>query len=301
MTLPANEREGEPGDGKRIDLLAPAKINLFLYVTGRRPDGYHELYSLMCGISLYDHLRIVPGGTRHTITCGHDAVPLDDTNLALRAAVVFNEALAQTAAVPPQFVSIHLDKQIPVGAGLGGGSSDAAAVLKGLNQFYQQPFSNVQLHKMALSLGADVPFFIEARPAIARGIGELLTPYPGLPPLWVVLIYPGFGISTARVFKNLNFGLTKSEKELRYFPFKNGKLSASHHLHNDLEQGVGTHFPVIERNKKELLNQGAVASLMTGSGSVVFGLFMDERTARKAQNALSQQTGTSVMVAQLLV
>ncbi len=299
MSAPTNQGDSAPRE--KIELLAPAKINLFLYVTGRRPDGYHELYSLMCGISLYDRMTVHMGGARNAIFCDATEVPSDESNLALKAALVFNGALAETGRTVPQNLSIHLEKNIPSGAGLGGGSSDAAAVLKGLNRHYNRPFSHGQLHKMALSLGADVPFFIEAKPAVACGIGEQLTPYEGLPPLWVVLIYPGFGISTARVFKNLNFTLTKSEKELRYFPFKNGNLSAFQHLHNDLEQGVGAHFPVIEKNKKDLLNQGAIASLMTGSGSVVFGLFVDEINARNAMCALNRQTGTKVMVAQLLI
>lgn len=284
-----------------IALSAPAKINLFLYVTGRRPDGYHELCSLMCCVGLYDQMTLTLGSSRNEIVCDQPDVPSNAANLALKAVLTYNEALARHASFAPLKVAIELNKQIPTGAGLGGGSSDAAAVLKGLNRHYHEPFDQKQLMQMALSLGADVPFFIEGRPAIARGIGEQLAYFEGLSPLWVLLIYPGFGLSTARVFKNVTLALTKSEKELRYFPFKNGKFSVAHHLHNDLEHAVGAYFPEVQRYKKALLSQGAMGALMTGSGSVVFGLFGNEHQAQKAKHNLEQQPGTRIMIAQLLV
>jgi 4-diphosphocytidyl-2-C-methyl-D-erythritol kinase len=156
---------------------------------------------------------------------------------------------------------------------------------------------------MAVRLGADVPFFIDARPATAQGIGERLTPYEGLPPLWAVLIYPGFGLSTAQVYNGFNLALTKSKKKLRNLPFKNGFFSATHHLHNDLEAGVGDHFAVIEKVKRALLDKGAIGSLMTGSGSVVYGLFADEIGANRAKAAmdLDDMPGQRGFVARLLV
>lgn len=284
-----------------ITLWAPAKINLFLYVTGRRADGYHELCSLMCCVGLYDWMTLTLGTSCNEIMCDQPGVPSDATNLALKAVLTYNDALALCTTITPSNVAIELHKQIPTGAGLGGGSSDAAAVLKGLNGYYRKPFDQKKLMQMALTLGADVPFFIEGRPAIARGIGEQLTPYVGLPPFWVLMIYPGFGLSTAQVFKNFTLALTKSEKELRYFPFKNGKFSATHHLHNDLESAVGASFPEVQRCKQALLNQGAIGALMTGSGSVVFGLFSGEHQARKAMHNLEQQPGMRMLIAQLLV
>ncbi len=286
-----------------IELLAPAKINLCLHVLGRRPDGYHELYSLMCPVALYDRLRLTPGGDVDRIACDASLVPADDTNLALKAARLFKAALSAEGHRCVEGVHIHLEKIIPAGAGLGGGSSDAAAVLKGLNAHHGHPFDRERLCSLALRLGADVPFFIDARPAIARGIGEQLTPFEGLPPLWAVLVYPGFGLSTAQVFKGLNLGLTKSKKKLRYLPFKNGNFSATHHLHNDLEAGVGDHFPVIEKVKRALLEQGAIGSIMTGSGSVIYGLFADElgATRAKAVMDLGLMPGQRNFVARLLV
>jgi 4-diphosphocytidyl-2-C-methyl-D-erythritol kinase len=160
-------------------------------------------------------------------------------------------------------------------------------VLNHLNRYYHNPMSEGKLHALALSLGADVPFFIHGRPAIATGVGERLELFSGLPPWGVVVVYPGFGLSTAEVFKNLNLALTKCEKRLRYFPFKYGKFDIVRHLCNDLESVAVHRFPIIETIKKELLNQGAMGSLMTGSGSAVFGLFSDLQSARRAGDAIA--------------
>ena len=283
-----------------IEISAPAKINLFLQVVGRRDDGYHELRTLMCCVGIYDTLVLRLPGQRNEIICSHPDVPSNKTNLALKAALRFNHALAAERQISPDPVSIHLTKTIPAGAGLGGGSSDAAAVLKVLNKRYGRPFSRLRLQALALELGADVPFFIDQVPALATGIGEKLTPYHGLAPMGVVLIYPGFAIATAEVFKNLNLGLTKCEKQLRYFPFNNGKFCALHHLCNDLEPEVTARFPVIQELKKALLDHGALGALMTGSGSAVFGLFADPQAAQDVRHALACRDEWQVFVTELL-
>jgi 4-diphosphocytidyl-2-C-methyl-D-erythritol kinase len=269
-------------------------------VIGRRPDGYHELRSLMCCIDLYDRLSLQFGISHNEIACMHPDVPEDETNLAIKAVVLFNQALRTETLHRPVNVSVVLTKGIPVGAGLGGGSSDAAAVLKGLNQHHGFPFGDVRMQALALELGADVPFFIQGRPALAAGIGEQLTPCTGLVAMDVVVVYPGFGFSTARIFNNLNLALTKSKKKLRYFPFNKGTFSATHHLRNDLEAGVGDQFPVIEHIKLALLDQGALGSLMTGSGSAVFGLFADRVGALKAKAALDRHGDWQVFATRLL-
>ena len=255
----------------------------------------------MCCIGLYDTLSLDMGAARNEITCDHPDVPADETNLALGAALLFNRALAEATAIAPLNVSIHLTKRIPAGAGLGGGSSDAAAVLNHLNRYYKQPFSNTTLRTLALELGADVPFFINARPALATGVGERLEPYAALPPWAVVVVYPSFSISTGEVFKNLNLRLTKCEKHLRYFPFKYGKFDMARHLCNDLETVAIRQFPVIRKIKNELLNQGAMGALMTGSGSAVFGLFADVRTGCKAAGAMVKDDDWQVFTTELLV
>ena len=149
-----------------MNLKSPAKINLFLAVTGKRPDGYHNLSTLMCCIGLYDSILLSFGKKQTTVRCDHPNVPEDHTNLAHRAAKLFLD----TAKIHEE-IHIVIDKKIPVGAGLGGGSSNAAAVLKGLNTFYDSPLSDNTLIKLAKSLGADVPFFIFGKPAHAAGIG----------------------------------------------------------------------------------------------------------------------------------
>lgn len=284
-----------------LELIAPAKINLFLQVLGKRADGYHDLRSLMCCVGLHDTLTLRMDAACNAITCSDPGLPCDEKNLALKAALRFQRHLAAETPLEPRHLSIHLTKRIPVGAGLGGGSSDAAAVLQALNQYYNTPLDRDQLMAMALSLGADVPFFIDGKPAIAQGVGERLAPYGQLSPLSVVIVYPGFGISTAQVFKNLNLGLTKCEKQLRYFPFKYGKFDTARHLCNDLETVALQQFPVIGNIKEELLKQGASGALMTGSGSAVFGLFASIEAARQAGSALANNPEWRVFVTGLRI
>jgi 4-diphosphocytidyl-2-C-methyl-D-erythritol kinase len=293
-----HHRSGAPA--RSFEVLAPAKINLCLYVLGRRSDGYHELCTLISCVSLYDHLVLTPD-VPQKLTCSNPDLPCDDTNLAFKALLDFNRALNSDKGVKPCSMSIHLTKHIPIAAGMGGGSSDAAAVLKGLNRWYGEPFEHERLHALALALGADVPFFIDQTPAVAEGIGERLTPYSGLQDWWVVLVYPGFGLSTAQVFGNLNLALTKTKKKRRYSAFKKENFSAARHLHNDLEAGVGERYPVIQTIKRELAELGALGSLMTGSGSVVYGLFSDAAGARKAQAEMGGTSGRQIFVAQMLV
>ena len=190
-----------------MKLLSPAKINLFLHITGRRPDGYHELVSLMSCIGLHDQVSLTFNTGKTSVTCRHPDVPNDEGNIAYRAAACFFKALGKADGV-----EIFIDKHIPVAAGLGGGSSNAASVLLGLNDYYENPFSRDDLKRMGLSLGADVPFFICRKPALASGIGEKLAPYPWLKPYHILLIFQGIGISTAQVYKNLNLALTNREK-----------------------------------------------------------------------------------------
>jgi 4-diphosphocytidyl-2-C-methyl-D-erythritol kinase len=283
-----------------MELLAPAKINLYLRVVGRRADGYHDLYSLMCGVALFDRIVLSFDAPKDTIVCSDAILPTDETNLALRAAQLFNRELVRSTDLHPTPVAIRLIKTIPVGAGLGGGSSDAAAVLKGMNAHYGDPFDTRQLAVMALRLGADVPFFILGRPAIAQGIGERLTPFSGVKAMSVVLVYPGYAISTAWVFRNYTLRLTKDEKKIRNFAFGNELFDAARHLRNDLESVVCAHYPEVGAIKCALMDHGAAGALMSGSGSAVFGLFTDRHTACKAGQAFTRQAGRQVFVTELL-
>ena len=269
-----------------LEVPAPAKINLTLFITGRRPDGYHLLSSLMQKVDLCDRviLRRQPGTT--TLACSGADLPEDENNIALRAALAFRDGLP--AAARDGFgVHIRLEKRIPVAAGLGGGSSDAAAVLSGLSRMFPSWYSTGQLARIGLSLGADVPFFLADHGCcLATGIGEQLMPAAGLDDQLVLLVNPGFPVSTRWVYEN--FSLTSGAKK-RNLPNSHSSCASDgpeslplriHDLHNDLEQVTAGKFREIDTIKGELLDRGAMAALMSGSGPTVFGIFSgDQRSA----------------------
>lgn len=284
-----------PGDERSMTVLSPAKINLFLRVTGQRPDGYHELYTLMCSIGLCDEVRLIFGTGALSVACDHPGVAEDETNLAYRAAALFLRTFGAAEAF-----QIAITKRIPVAAGLGGGSSNAAAVLMALNRRYGSPFSREQLMALGLSLGADVPFFIFQRPALAEGIGENMSAFEGLAPLPVVLIYPGFGVSTAEVFKNFKMGLTNSSKKFNKNLFKIQKFNVDCHLCNDLETVTAGRYPAIGAAKAALLRHGARGALMSGSGPTVFGLFDTAAKARQAQVMIAAKNAWQVILTNLV-
>ena len=279
-----------------MKILSPAKINLFLHVTGKRPDGYHDLVSLMCCVALYDTISLKLGTGKISVACSDANVPEDETNLAYRAALLFFKTLERNEGV-----EISIEKQIPVAAGLGGGSSNAAAVFLGLNQHFGSPFSRDQLISMGLSIGADIPFFIFNKPAIASGIGDKLQTYKGLLKFKTLLIYPGFGISTEEVYKNLNLRLTKCKKKLRQFLLNNHAFDVGYHLCNDLESAVESKYPEIFAAKEALLSHGADGALMSGSGSAVFGLFSDDNKALSAKTAIAQEKNWRLFLVDMIV
>ncbi len=258
---------------------SPAKINLFLAVTGRRPDGCHELASLMCPLTLEDevHIRVGAGEGPVTVACDHPDVPEDASNLAHRAARLFLGAAGLAAGI-----EIMIRKRIPVAAGLGGGSSNAAAVLSALNSRFGHPLSSSHLADLALAIGADVPFFLFNRPALATGIGEILRPFGPLRAYHVVLLCPSYGVSTAAVYKNLNLALTKCKKIHKTYPLEGQVFNTARHLCNDLEDVAASMHPDILVAKSTLLDHGASGALMSGSGPTVFGLFTEAERAREA-------------------
>jgi 4-diphosphocytidyl-2-C-methyl-D-erythritol kinase len=277
-------------------IFSPAKINLFLQVTSKRSDGYHNLLSLMCRISLYDKITLRFGGAKTKISCTDPQVPENEKNIAYLAANLFLRKLNKNDGV-----KIDIEKNIPVAAGLGGGSSNAASVLMALNRYYGYPLSENFLIKMGSSLGADVPFFIFQKPALASGIGDKLEDFAALEPYHIVLIYPGFKVSTAEVYQNLNLGLTKCKKEITYALLKKSGFQAQLHLCNDLESVTISRFPEIADVKQLLMEQGAEGALMSGSGPSVFGLFTDYDAARKAKAALSRHTRWRLFLVDLLI
>ncbi len=275
-----------------------AKVNLYLDIVGKRADGYHELVTLMCPIELCDTLRLSFNTNQITVSCNHPDVPEGTENIAYKAAVRFLE----TAGRPGDGVKIDIKKIIPIGAGLGGGSSNAAAVLSGLNAHFGSPLSASVLMDIGKTIGADVPFFIYGKPAVATGIGEIITPLPHLRPSFVVLVYPRHILSTRAVFKNFNLTLTKKEKIHTKNIFKLDWNTNIHGLlFNALESSAFTLSPMIREIKETLLDSGADGALMSGSGSSVYGIYDNPETAEKAYNLLSRQRRWQVFNTRLRV
>ena len=283
-----------------MKIRAPAKINLGLRVVGKRADGYHLIDTIMVPVSLYDEIdlrkiRAASGNDLIKISCDHPDVPAGKENISYRAA-----QLIMKKSRGAQAISIHIKKNSPVGAGLGGGSSDAAATLVGLNRLLKLRLSVAVLKKMALSLGADVPFFIQAQPARAQGIGERLRPLRRLSRFWAVIIYPGFPISTAWVYGNLGRKLTKPIVNTSIAPSLKGLDGFACQLENDLEGVTLKRYPEIAVIKQKLLQEGALRVLMSGSGSSVFGVFISKQAAVGAFRRLRQEEGAQAFLVHAL-
>ncbi|MHB8091453.1 MAG: 4-(cytidine 5'-diphospho)-2-C-methyl-D-erythritol kinase [Syntrophales bacterium] len=264
---------------------APAKINLCLRVVRKRSDGYHDIISLMQLISLYDELTFVQRASGIMVKCPGSILPEDENNLVYRAAAGFYDR----SGLKPG-IEITLQKHIPVGAGLGGGSSDAATTLVTLNELHNLPLSTEELLRLGESLGADVPFFIFGKNAWAAGKGERLTEAPSLPLIWFVLINPGFPVSTKEVYQSLNLGLTKKIIKYSIPCFSSAKEVASG-LVNDLERVTFTLHPALAEIKAFLLKNGALGAAMTGSGPTMFGVFTDEESAQRVKRISAAQNG----------
>jgi 4-diphosphocytidyl-2-C-methyl-D-erythritol kinase len=264
---------------------APAKINLYLRVVRKRSDGYHDIISLMQLISLYDELTFVQRASGIMVKCPGSILPEDENNLVYRAAAGFYDR----SGLKPG-IEITLQKHIPVGAGLGGGSSDAATTLVTLNELHNSPLSTEELLRLGESLGADIPFFIFGKTAWASGKGEMLTEAPSLPLFWIVLINPGFPVSTKEVYQGLNLGLTKKIIKYSIPRFSSVKEAASG-LVNDLERVTLTLHPALAEIKAFLLKNGALGAAMTGSGPTMFGVFTDEASAQRVRRISVAQDG----------
>jgi len=274
-----------------LTLQAPAKINLYLAVTGKRPDGYHTLHSLFCPVGLADTVSLKPTGDKIRVSCNHPLVPTDRTNLAYVAAQAFLDRTRINSGL-----HIHIHKRIPVAGGLGGGSSNAAAVLKGLNRFYQSPLSGRQLHTLATTIGADVPFFLDCAAAWATGVGDQLTPAKDISSLPVILVNPGVPLATAQIFEKLNLRLTKCTQKHKNLSFKKLLSNQGHALCNDLEPVAVKQCPAIADIKIRLLRLGAAGAMMSGSGPTIFGLFYKKVTARRAFDQLVASTAGTLFL-----
>ncbi|MFQ5441469.1 MAG: 4-(cytidine 5'-diphospho)-2-C-methyl-D-erythritol kinase [Thermodesulfobacteriota bacterium] len=274
---------------------SPAKINLLLKVLRKRDDGYHDIFSVMQPVTLYDRISIDAGvGEGITLECRAAGVPTDSSNLASRAAALFLER-----AGLKKRITIVIDKHIPVGAGLGGGSSNAATVLMLMNRLFRAGLDAEELKDMAGRIGSDVPFFILKGPAVARGRGEVLKPV-NLPPFHYILINPGFKVSTRWVYENLDLTKRSENNILTYSGELSGDPSTiKDHLVNDLEKVTCGRFPEILTLKRALIESGALAALMSGSGPTVFGIFLNEGASGRAFNVLRERfrnSGCSVFL-----
>ena len=266
-----------------ITKAAPAKINLYLRVLRKREDGYHDILSLMQRISLCDEMTFTPGPNRIVIHCPDSPLPEDESNIVYRAAAAFYSRIATQPDI-----EITIRKRIPIAAGLGGGSSNAATTLMTLNEISGCPLTRKELLGIGAKLGADVPFFIFGNTAWASGIGDCLIEAAPLPPLWFVLINPGFAVSTKFVYQGLNLGLTNERINYSIPRFYTGG-DVIRSLTNDLEKVTLKLHPVLGQIKSLLLASGAGGALMSGSGPTVFGVFTDEESALQAEHRLQKE------------
>lgn len=270
---------------------AYAKLNLSLDVTGRRADGYHEMVTVMQTVTLCDRVTLVrTGDGLISASSNLRFIPTDGRNLAVRAAQRYLEAAGETG----QGLSIRLEKAIPVGAGMGGGSSDAAAVLRGLNVLFGGRLDEHTLWELAASVGSDVAFCLRGGTVLGRGRGELLEPLPPMPDCYLVLCKPGFSISTPELFRKLDAA------PLRRHPDTAGLLRAlergdlrelCHRLYNVFEDVDDRRMRPVGEIKSRLLDHGALGALMTGTGSAVFGIFEEKGAAEAARAALAEEYG----------
>lgn len=277
------------------------KVNLLLNVLGRRPDGFHELETLLQPVPLFDELsfRTAPSGI--VLTCGDPRLPADPGNLVHRAAAAW-----LAAAGVRDGVRIHLEKRVPLAAGLGGGSANAATTLLGLNELFGQPLDGDRLARLAADLGSDVPFFLQHQPALAFGRGErvrALPPFDALRGRGLLLIHPGFGIATPWAYQQL----AQFPEALCGRPGRAARLverlqagdltAAAPEFYNALEAPAFRKFPILALYQEWLRAQGALAALMSGSGSTTFALTESQDTALALEHGFRRRFGDSLWTA----
>jgi len=270
------------------------KVNLLLNILGKRPDGFHELETLIQPIGLFDTLDFEKAkGLK--LSCNQPDLPTDARNLVHRAATLFFEQTRLEAGV-----QIHLEKRIPLAAGLGGGSGNAATTLLGLNELFDKPVGMEDLEGLAARLGSDVPFFLQDDPALAIGRGEQiepLAPFQGLQGKWFVLVYPGFGVPTAWAYEHLKQfpaamnGTMGRAQQLAHKLRGRDLRGASRHFYNALELPVLRKYPLLAMIRELLEAQGSIVARMSGSGSTIFGIVEDESAANALQEKVKDKFG----------
>jgi len=274
---------------------SPCKVNLLLNILGKRPDGFHELETVMQPMRLFDQLQFTRVGSGVRLTCNDPSLPTDSGNLVHRAATTFLER-----AGIKDGVEIHLEKKIPLAAGLGGGSGNAATTLLALNELFGQPLAFAHLDQIAASLGSDIPFFLQDKPALALGRGEKvssLEPFPALRGAAFLLIHPGFGISTAWAYKELArfptalHGRPGRARQLIELLNSGNLARAGTAFYNSLEAPALEKYPLLGLYQDFLRAQGAAATLMSGSGSTTFAVARGEADARRLEELVRSKFG----------
>ena len=278
------------------------KVNLLLNILGIRPDGFHELETILQPISLHDKLTFERQGAGIDLKCSDPRLPVNAKNLVFRAAALFLEA----ARIPASDgVRIHLQKRIPLAAGLGGGSGNAAVALQAMNELFGHPLPSSQLVELAASLGSDVPFFLQRKPALALGRGETIKPldfFPALQGLSWGLVYPGFGVSTPWAYEHL----AEHPAALRGSPGRAERLisllqtdlaAAAPEFYNSLEAPVLRKYPLLALYQQFFRELGALATLMSGSGSTTFALARTQAAAEGMVEKLNGKFGPSAWTA----
>lgn len=288
-----------------IEKASYCKVNLILNILGRRADGFHEIetifYPVFLPSNLTDRLIIERSNSGVRLTCSNPSLPTNSSNLVYRAAEAYLKSINFTAGV-----KIHLEKRLPLSSGIGGGSANAAATLLGMNELFGFPLKINELHRIAETLGADVPFFLYSQPAIASGKGEQLeqlAPFSAFQNMWILLAYPGFGVSTAWAYGELarypellngipgrarNFANLLNEKPLN---------EIKEEFFNAFEKPVFKKFPLIALIKGFCLNNGAIVAMMSGSGSTVFSICDSQCGAESLARKLSGRFGSTVWTA----
>jgi len=278
-----------------LEKKSACKVNLLLNILGPRPDGFHALETVLHPVKLHDTIRFAREGASLELSCSDPTLPADSSNLVHRAATAFLQA-----AGAGEGVRIHLEKKIPLAAGLGGGSGNAATTLLGLNELFGSPLSAGRLLDLAATLGSDVPFFLQDQPALATGRGERiepLAPFPAMNGAAFLLIHPGFGISTAWAYKQL----VRFPAALNGQPGRADKLikllraadlaAAGREFYNALEAPALEKYPLLALFQEFLRAQGVPATLMSGSGSTTFAIASAEAEARKLENQIQAKFG----------
>jgi 4-diphosphocytidyl-2-C-methyl-D-erythritol kinase len=278
-----------------VRLSAFAKINLDLRVLGKRPDGYHELRTTFQSIALADTLTFTRSAGPFRIVCDDPACPTDERNLVWRAAALVWKAARRRGK--PRGVTARIVKRVPMQSGLGGGSSDAAAALRALARLWRVHITPDELRRLASAVGADVPYFLVGGTALGFGRGDVLVPLDDIARTWVLLVVPGFGVSTRDAFgwwDHEHVGQERQEgqerrdgQERRERQDEKGVTARRLHIANDLEAVVATRHPIVRRLTRALRRAGASHASLSGSGSAVFGLFASRAAAERAAAAFS--------------